>query len=159
VSRLDQFSALLPLIVSVMSDFDVFDGDVHLFAGWIDTESAWNPWAVRFEPAFFRRYVDPIPNLSITEKKARATSWGLLQVMGQVARENGFSKPYLSALCEPRENIELACRILKQRYQQSDRTWNGALAAYNGGLGGNRRAPFRNQFYSDKVFSNAEFYR
>ena len=60
----------------------------------VEQESAWNPWALRYEPAFYERYIAPqiargaIPD--VTESRARAFSWGLMQVMGQVAREHGF---------------------------------------------------------------------
>ena len=41
----------------------------------IEQESAWNPWAVRYEPAFFARYVAPFcadNKISATEARARA---------------------------------------------------------------------------------------
>ena len=37
-------------------------------------ESSWNPWAVRYEPAFYVRYVEAMPGLTDTEKTMRATS-------------------------------------------------------------------------------------
>lgn len=152
-------STFADMMIGVLADFDILDGDIALFAGWVATESAFNPWAIRYEPAFFSRYVKPLTgNLSATERNARATSWGLLQMMGQVARENGFSATYLSSLCEPLINLELGAKILKNRFAATG-SWDGALASYNGGLGGNRRAPFRNQYYVDKVRSRALDFR
>jgi len=63
-------------------------------------------------------------------------SWGLMQVMGAVARELGFRGPYLTELCDPRVNLPLGCEKLAQ-----NRIWAGgdvfqALAAYNAGRGG-----------------------
>src|ERR1700735_2808441 len=58
-----------------------------------EQESAWNPWAIRYEPAFFAHYIAPqlgAGQISNTEAQARAFSWGLMQVMGQVAREHNF---------------------------------------------------------------------
>lgn len=147
----------LPTVLTVMGAHDILGGDVALFAGWVHTESAWNPWAIRYEPAFYRRYVEPLPNLNLTEGKARATSWGLLQIMGQVAREFEFTPKYLSQLCDPATNLDLAARILKSRHNLTG-SWDGALAAYNGGLGGNRHQPYRNQSYVDKVHANAELF-
>jgi soluble lytic murein transglycosylase-like protein len=70
----------------------------------IERESAWNPWAMRYEPLFFAKYVAPLytnNKVGATEAYARGISWGLMQVMGQTAREKGFSSLYLSALCDP----------------------------------------------------------
>src|SRR5271154_6227826 len=66
----------------------------------VEQESAWDAHAIRYEPAFRARYVAPL-GLTPTEEIARSISWGLLQVMGQVAREHGFTEKFLSALCEP----------------------------------------------------------
>lgn len=147
----------LDLVVRHAAD-GVLDGDSALLAGWIYAESGFDPWAVRYEPAFHARYVLPIPGLSETEQRTRSMSWGLLQIMGQVARENGFTDKWLPALCDPRVNVELAVKILRKN-KAATGCWDGALAAYNGGLGGNRTPPYRNQFYVDKVHAHAEAYR
>jgi hypothetical protein len=42
----------------------------------------WNPWAIRFEPAFYARYTKPL-NFSDTEEYARAFSFGLMQTHGR----------------------------------------------------------------------------
>jgi len=68
--------------------------DPALVCAVIEQESAWNPWAVRYEPGFLSRYVAPLytaGKLSATETYTRSMSWGLMQVMGQVAREFGFA--------------------------------------------------------------------
>src|SRR5579872_2981226 len=84
----------------------------------IEQESAWNPWAVRYEPGFLSRYVAPLytaGKLSATEAYTRAMSWGLMQVMGQVARESGFGEPCLAELCDPVTGVEWGCRLLAVR--------------------------------------------
>lgn len=148
----------LPLIQAKMYDHAVLAGDVALFAGWVHAESRWNHYAMRHEPAFLRTYVEPIPGLSPTEKIGRATSWGLLQIMGQTAREFGFTGKYLPELCDPETNLDLACQILKTRFA-IDGNWDGALARYNGGLLGNNVPPYRNAHYVMTVHSRAEMYR
>ena len=63
-----------------------------------EQESAWNPWAMRYEPAFFTKYVAPLyTNYKVTasEAYARGFSWGLMQVMGQVAARNGLRRAVL----------------------------------------------------------------
>jgi hypothetical protein len=69
---------------------------------------------MRYEPAFRTRYVAPL-GLPPTEEIARSISWGLMQVMGQVAREHGFSGKYLSALCDPAAGLELGCTVLASK--------------------------------------------
>jgi soluble lytic murein transglycosylase-like protein len=65
--------------------------DPALVCAVVEQESSWSPWAMRFEPGFLRRYIKPpVPEAPTTGEIARATSWGLLQIMGQVALEMGF---------------------------------------------------------------------
>jgi soluble lytic murein transglycosylase-like protein len=102
----------------------------------IEQESAWNPWAVRYEPAFLSRYVAPLytaGKLSATEAYTRAMSWGLMQVMGQVAREFGFAADSLPKLCDPATGLELGCRILAKRMARTRGDVPAALLAWNGG--------------------------
>src|SRR5271156_6157981 len=76
-----------------------------------DQESSWNPYAIRYEPAFRSRYVAPL-GLPPTEEVARSISWGLMQVMGQVAREHGFTGKFPSALCDPAIGLDIGCAVL-----------------------------------------------
>lgn len=83
----------------------------------VEQESGWNPWAMRYEPAFFAKYVAALyANYKVTasEAYARGFSWGLMQVMGQVARETGFEGPFLSALCDPEQSLALGCKVLRR---------------------------------------------
>lgn len=63
-------------------------------------------------------------------------SWGLMQVMGAVAREYGFQEPYLPQLCEVRYGLEYGCTVLKARLRWASGDVAKALAAYNAGQGG-----------------------
>src|SRR5579872_1543427 len=102
----------------------------------IEQESAWNPWAVRYEPGFLSRYVAPLytaGKFSATEAYTRAMSWGLMQVMGQVAREFDFQPAALSELCDPATGIEFGCRILAKHVARSKGDIPAALLAWNGG--------------------------
>ncbi|MGD0955720.1 MAG: hypothetical protein ABR953_02685 [Candidatus Acidiferrales bacterium] len=42
----------------------------------------------------------------------RPISWGLMQVMGQVARKHGFTGKFLSALCDPVTALDIGCAAL-----------------------------------------------
>lgn len=106
----------------------------------IEQESGWDPWAVRYEPGFYKRYIEPlltgVGSLSDTEARMRAFSWGLMQVMGQVAREHGFSGVSLAQLCEPSTGIAIGCRILAAKLAAAEGNIPHALLLWNGG--GNR---------------------
>lgn len=85
---------------------------------------------------------------------AQQASWGLMQVMGAVARERGFRGPYLTRLCRPEVSLDYGCKQLKahaDRYAENQ-GWSAVIAAYN--AGSPRRVPtgqFENQAYVDKV--------
>src|SRR2546425_2990628 len=92
--------------------------DPTLVAADVEQESAWNTWAIRYEPAFLRKYVAPLytsTQISTSEAWARAFSWGLMQVMGQVAREAGFNGLFLSQLCEPATGLDIGCKVLRKK--------------------------------------------
>lgn len=101
--------------------------DPALVCAVIEQESSWNAWATRYEPAFFSKYVAPLftnNKISASEAWSRGYSWGLMQVMGQVAPENGFAAqehPFLSELCDPEQGIAVGCRVLGRKFVQASR--------------------------------------
>jgi soluble lytic murein transglycosylase-like protein len=119
----------------------------------IEQESGWNCWAARYEPAFFKRYIEPLlakPDPpSETEARMRAFSWGLMQVMGQVAREHGFSGRSLARMCEPGTGLDIGCRVLAAKLAAAEGNVARALLLWNGG--GDRG-------YPDAVLARAHRY-
>ena len=110
--------------------------DPALVCAVVEQESGWNPWAMRYEPAFMARYVAPLytnNKVSATEAWARGFSWGLMQVMGQVARENGFTADYLSALRDPEQGLALGCLVLQKKLAAAGGDVTRGLLAWNGG--------------------------
>jgi soluble lytic murein transglycosylase-like protein len=88
--------------------------DPALVCAVCEQESGWNPWAMRFEPMFLRHYIKPVvPEAPTTEQMARATSWGLMQIMGETARELGFSSKYLAELGDPATGLLWGCKKLR----------------------------------------------
>lgn len=152
-------------------------------AGLVSVESGFNPWAMNPEPNYrylwdvrkkkpFREiHVDeihsrvPPPDFFATagdpdhEWHGQAVSWGLTQVMGAVAREYGFDKPFLSELCDPKTNLNFGCKHLANQLKWAKGDYEQALAAYNGGKFGNAARPFRNAAYAAKVLKASEQYR
>jgi soluble lytic murein transglycosylase-like protein len=117
-----------------------------LVAAVCEQESDWEPGAVRFEPAFLRRYIVPM-NLPLLESLDRATSWGLMQLMGQTAIECGFGAP-LNTLRSPALGVEYGCRKL-QRCYFAHVTDDCSLLSYNGGA---------NHLYADQVLARLKNY-
>lgn len=132
-----------------------------LIAAVIQVESGGNPWAVRFEPAFYGLiqrggFTAPAGVSRPTEMNARAMSWGLMQIMGQVARERGCKLQYLSQLCNPSDGINWGCRQLakcRDRFLQRY-GWAAVTAAYNGGFGAVKQdGTFTNPHYPRAVLA------
>lgn len=63
-------------------------------------------------------------------------SWGLLQIMGAVAREYGFKRPYLTELTDPRVNLDIGVKHLNARLQWAGGDVIVGLAGYNAGTAG-----------------------
>jgi soluble lytic murein transglycosylase-like protein len=102
----------------------------------VEQESNWNSWAIRYEPLFFAKYVAPLytnNKVGATEAYSRGISWGLMQVMGQVAREKGVGSLYLSALCDPANRLSIGCRIVREKLAATNGDTAKALLAWNGG--------------------------
>jgi len=107
--------------------------------------------ATRFEPGFYARYcadkpMNFVPHGSSveTERVGRAISWGLMQVMGETARCNGF-RGWFAELTVPEVGLEWGClyvRRLVDRYW--DGNWPTIMRAYNGGPGNrdNEASPY-----------------
>jgi soluble lytic murein transglycosylase-like protein len=130
--------------------------DAALVCAICEQESAWNPWAIRYEPAFFAHYIAPqlsAGKISVTEAQARAFSWGLMQVMGQVAREHNFgaapnpnspAPPQLHSpdrtvgaplaqLCDPASGLEVGCTVFAAKLSAAHGDATRALQLWNGG--------------------------
>ncbi|WP_043634297.1 transglycosylase SLT domain-containing protein [Desulfovibrio sp. TomC] len=116
---------------------------VELPQSMIMVESHGNPFATRFEPAFFDRYLKNKPLSFVppgcskdTEAIGRATSWGLLQIMGETARTIGF-RGWFGELLTPEIGLEWGCRYLARLRDRFLNTggWEVVCRAYNGGPG------------------------
>lgn len=110
-------------------------------------ESTFHPYRNRFEQGFYDKYVkgkdlDFVPPLclKITEALSRATSWGLLQIMGATARAYGF-RGWFPELCIPEVGLDWGCRYLADlRRQFGHEGWPIVVQAYNAGPGGRHDA-------------------
>lgn len=121
----------------------------------VQTESAGIPSAMRYEdhwrylcrPSF---YADRLKITEDTEIQLQKFSYGLMQVMGSVAREHGYADS-LALLIDPFRALEYGCRQLKalRRRYPTGRDW---IASYN--AGSPRKKPdgtYVNEAYVRKV--------
>ena len=125
------------------------DLDPDLLEAQVLVESADDPLAFRFEPAFYARYLKGKPQWVVWGPLA-ACSYGLLQILGAVAIELGFSGPPTD-LFHPNTNLFWGAKKLADLRDACDGNIHAAIAAYNGGLRANQTPPFRNQAYLQKV--------
>lgn len=135
-------------------------------------ESGGNPWAYNPEPRY--RYLwnvrtrRPFRALTADELASKApppdfpclagdpdqewwgqqASWGLMQIMGAVAREHGCDVPYLPQLCEPVLNLSIGCRVVQGLLLWAHGDVALAAGAYNGGKG------HPNPLYAAKVLAH-----
>ena len=117
----------------------------------VEQESRWNTWAIRFEPAFEQCYIHPaLPTAPSTEELSLAVSWGLMQVMGQCAREHGFQDRFFTSLCRPEIGLEIGCRILSYKWERAKGNLEVALQHWNGG---------GNSSYASEVIARMTKYR
>lgn len=114
-----------------------------LIAAIIFQESGGDPFAFRYEPAFYekhfknrsrRQLIGHISKMSTlaTELISRSCSYGLMQILGETARENGFDGDFLTALFDPRTNIDFGCGLLF-RWSQKVPDMESLLLRWNGG--------------------------
>ena len=112
------------------------------------TESSGNEFAIRHE-AHYRWTVGE--SLALGERLGQKTSWGLMQIMGAVAREYGFTDQF-SGLWDPQTNIRYGVKHLK-RLKAKHGTWPHTISAYNAGTPIVSDGRYKNQVYVDKVLA------
>lgn len=117
--------------------------DPDLVAAVIAVESLGNPYAIRYEKGFRHTYNVPYfakmvgcttDSMWVMQK----TSWGLMQVMGAVAYEEGLAdmngdERWPSAMLNPKVGIEMGCRHLKRKFEAFGPEVARVYAAYNAG--------------------------
>lgn len=137
--------------------------DANLLRAIIAVESGGNPWKNRFEPVCKyevspREFAAKLCISYETELHNQHSSFGLMQVMGFLARELGFTDDILM-LCDPTIGLFYGCKQLRRL---SDRYGieEDVISAYNQGsprktIGG----MFMNQDYCNKVDSQLRVLR
>lgn len=140
----------------IASCSNLFGVNQSLLKAIIWQESTVETLATRFEPGFYSLYIADASKTKLrgdwpetitetTERRARATSWGLMQIMGQTARELGY-KGLLTGLVYPEVGLFWATAYLSRKI--------GALGmelgirAYNGDVESPRTAEYLQKIQS-----------
>lgn len=118
--------------------------DAPLVLAVIGQESGGDPYAIRVERGFWRRYGSSA--IAIFRRTASSdddkwgtypdlasTSYGLMQVMYVVAIERGMALRFPTQLCDPVIGIEAGCRHLRYCLDHTANNPTKALLRYNGG--------------------------
>lgn len=135
--------------------------DARLIAAICDVESEGITSAYRFEPLFWGRYLIHKPEWADQNPRRVSASYGLMQIMYPVAVERGL-RGAPEQLFLPDVGLRYGCLHLRHLldwaagFPTSDENrLRAALAAYNGGKGGNNPLAdgLRNATYARKVLS------
>lgn len=108
----------------------------------------WDTWAIRNEPGFDAKYIKPL-HKSPTEEVARSCSWGLLQLMGESARELGYTGN-ITRLLIPAVGLDLGCQWFRKKLLLAGGNMSHGLLLWNGG---------GNAAYPDQVLARVGKYR
>lgn len=111
--------------------------DPALVLSIMQVESGGNAYAVRYEQNYrwtLPQAKRPATCSQNTETVMQKTSWGLMQIMGAVAREYGFTD-WLSKLVDPDVNIAIGVAYLVGLSKRFVKNFgvDGVIAAYNAG--------------------------
>ena len=132
-----------------------FSLDPDLLHAQVLVESGAKTHAYRFEPGFWHRYMMNKPEWDGANPERVSASYGLLQIMYPVARELGY-RDIPEHLFAPVTGLHWGAKKLQTLKDWAQGDMERALAAYNGGMGGNKQRPFRNVEYVNKVYKHLE---
>jgi soluble lytic murein transglycosylase-like protein len=133
-----------------------------LIAAVIQEESRFEIFATRHEPRYMRnkyvrraavRFSQRLHGLpsAATELADRSRSIGLMQVMGETAREQGFDARYLAGLYLPANAIAQGAKLLRALIDRYHGDTLSAISAYNQGSARRNAGVFLNARYVYRV--------
>ena len=124
-------------------------------------ESDFVSTAMRWEPVFYHKYVQPLVvsgEIPFEEAIGNACSFGLMQIMGRTARLMGYTHD-LTGLWQPIINLNYCCKFLAKLMKRYGGNVRHSIAAYNAGSARMRDdGGYVNQGYVDKVCNAWMFY-
>jgi soluble lytic murein transglycosylase-like protein len=166
VSRQDSIEAsqlaLLPFQQEIDSVAARYALPAALIAAIVQEESRFQEFAARQEPSYLRnRRVQREANVwsaahgglptALTELVDRSRSFGLMQIMGQTAREQQYDARYLASLYQVGRGLGEGARYFKRLLVAYRNDTLSAISAYNQGSAKKRRNVFVNARYVYRV--------
>lgn len=147
------------LLPSVKTKASKYGLDVKMVDAIIQIESGYDFYALRYEPnATYKVSPEKFAKINVitteTETVTQQMSWGLMQIMGFKAREQGFQGP-MPNLCDVDTNLELGCKIL-QNFSKKYGDEEDVIASYNAGSPRKTLGKYVNQEYVNKVLKKME---
>lgn len=122
-----------------------YNHPVHLLGAMILVESRGNPYAIRLEPGFWKRYgpwflekfthtTTPWDDYWCQKfPEIASASFGLFQVMYPEAARLGVPLRYPTELCDPKKNAEAAALLFQEKRAAAHDHLRKALLYWNGG--------------------------
>lgn len=126
-------------------------------------ESTMNPAAVRYESGYRWLYKPEVTRPKFcsvsTEANMQSCSWGIMQVMGAVYREYGYTDWLSMVTGDIETQIKYGCMHLAKQLKRFG-TIDAALSAYNAGSPiVEKNGKFKNQEYVNEVLSYSREYK
>ncbi len=124
---------IIEAIVKIAPSLKI-DGD--LVSAIVSTESAFNPYGVRYEPNY-KWFNNPEKYAKLngitleTEIECQKMSWGSMQIMGSTARDCGFNG-ILTELSDIYQGIYYGCLYLKKLTEKYP-VMTDVISSYNAG--------------------------
>lgn len=133
-----------------------YDLPFDLLEAQVLRESSGDPYAFRYEPNFWRKYIKNNPDaLGRKYGPLAACSFGLMQIVLETALELGFDgRP--EDLFVDRISLGWGAKKMQALVLWAGGEYPKALSAYNGGSGRAVGPPFPNQIYVDAIYKLAE---
>jgi soluble lytic murein transglycosylase-like protein len=140
-----------------------------LLAGITQVESKFEPYATRTEPSYQKNPIvqraakkwskahHGIPTAQ-TELQDRSRSYGLMQPMGELAREQGYDSTYLATLYIPDLNVEQGAIKLDSLFKRYKRDTLAVISAYNLGSARRSHGAYENAQYVYSVIVATHYY-
>jgi soluble lytic murein transglycosylase-like protein len=172
-SLLDSLSAsqtyLVPYQSEIESSAAKYALPASLIAAVIQEESRFEEFATRHEARYMRSRrvrsaaaawsrAHGLPSAA-TELADRSRSFGLMQVMGETAREQGFAARYLAEMYLPRNSIDHGAKLLRTLLERYHNDTLSAISAYNQGSVRRQAGVFVNARYVYRVCLAWQAYR
>jgi soluble lytic murein transglycosylase-like protein len=164
--RADSLAASQPVLIPFESNIREIAKEAKLppalLAGIIQEESRFDEWATRMEAAYMNskrvrraaaswsRTHGGLPTY-LTELTDRSRSYGLMQIMGETAREEGYDRRYLASLFAAPNGLRAAAKHLKLLLARYPHDTLSAISAYNQGSPRKRNGLFANARYVYRV--------